>query len=75
MRVLALVFALATIVAEMQGQVSKQPFGKTPDGTQVDIYTLKSGEIEARIITYGGILQSLKMPDKNGKVCRCRAGI
>jgi aldose 1-epimerase len=67
MRVFALVFALATIVAEMQGQVSKQPFGKTPDGTQVDIYTLKSGEIEARIITYGGILQSLKVPDKAGK--------
>jgi aldose 1-epimerase len=67
MRVLALVFALATIVAEMQGQVSKQPFGKTPDGTQVDIYTLKSGKIEARVITYGGILQSLKVPDKGGK--------
>jgi aldose 1-epimerase len=67
MRVFALVFALATIVAEMQGQVSKQPFGKTPDGTQIDIYTLKSGEIEARIITYGGILQSLKVPDKAGK--------
>jgi len=66
MRVLALVFALATIVAEMQGQVSKQPFGKTPDGTQVDIYTLKSGKIEARVITYGGILQSLKVPDKSG---------
>ena len=27
----------------------------------------KSGEIEARIITYGGIVQSLKVPDKNGK--------
>ena len=67
MRVLALVFALATIVAEMQAQVSKQPFGKSPDGTPVDIYTLKSGEIEARVITYGGILQSLKIPDKAGK--------
>jgi aldose 1-epimerase len=67
MRVCTLVFALATIVAEMQGQVSKQPLGKTPDGTQVDIYTLKSDAIEARIISYGGILQSLKVPDKNGK--------
>ena len=67
MRVCALVFALATIVADMQGQVTKQPFGKTPEGTPVDIYTLKSGEIEARIITYGGIVQSLKVPDKNGK--------
>lgn len=68
MRVCALVFALATIVTDMQGQVTKQPFGKTPDGTEVDIYTLKSGAIEARVITYGGIVQSIKVPDKNGKI-------
>jgi aldose 1-epimerase len=68
MRVFALVLALVTIVSEMQGQVTKAAFGKTPDGTAVDIYTLKSGQIEARIITYGGIIQSLKVPDKSGKV-------
>ena len=68
MRVCTLVFALATIVAEMQGQVTKQPFGKTPDGTEVDIYTLKSAAIEVRVITYGGIVQSIKVPDKNGKI-------
>lgn len=67
MRVVALVFALATLMPDMQSQVTKQPFGKTPDGTPVDIYTLKSGAIEARIISYGGIIQSLKVPDKNGK--------
>jgi aldose 1-epimerase len=67
MRVCALVLALITIVVDVQSQVTKQPFGKTPDGTPVDIYTLKSGAIEARIITYGGIVQSLRVPDKNGK--------
>jgi aldose 1-epimerase len=67
MRVSTLVLALFTIVAEMQGQVTKKPFGKTPDGTPVDIYTLKDGAIEARILTYGGIIQTLKVPDKNGK--------
>ena len=41
---------------------------KDPDGTQVDIYTLKSAAIEARVITYGGIVQSIKVPDKNGKI-------
>ena len=61
-----LVLALMTIVAELQGQVSKQSFGKMADGTPVDIYTLKDAAIEARIITYGGILQSLKVPDKSG---------
>ncbi|HUK25440.1 MAG TPA: aldose epimerase family protein [Terriglobales bacterium] len=39
-----------------------------PDGTSVDIYTLKSKTIEARIITYGGRIQSLKVPDHAGKV-------
>jgi aldose 1-epimerase len=43
-------------------------FGNAPDGAPVWLYTLrnKSGA-EARIITYGGIIQSLEMPDRNGK--------
>jgi aldose 1-epimerase len=50
------------------GTVSEAPFGKTPDGTPVSIYTLcNSKGAEARIMTYGGIVQSLKVPDKNGK--------
>jgi aldose 1-epimerase len=67
MRVCALVLALMTMVADLQGQVTKQPFGKTPDGTLVDVYTLKDGALEARIITYGGIVISLKVPGKSGK--------
>src|SRR5205809_5237259 len=68
MRVAALVIALIMMTASMQSQVTKQSFGKTPDGTAVDVYTLKSGALEAHIITYGGIVQSLKVPDKSGKV-------
>lgn len=67
MRLCALVLALMTTAVNLPGQVSKQSFGKTPDGTQVDIYTLKSGALEARILTYGGIIQELKVPDKSGK--------
>jgi aldose 1-epimerase len=67
MRVCALVLALMTIAADLQGQVTKQPFGKAPDGAPVDVYTLKDGALEARIITYGGIVISLKVPDKSGK--------
>ena len=67
MRVWALVLVLMTMAANSVGQVSKAPFGKTSDGTPVDIYTLKDGALEARIITYGGIVESLKVPDKNGK--------
>ncbi len=67
MRVTVLVFTLMSITAGLQGQVIKQPFGKTSDGTAVDLYTIKSGALEARIMTYGGIVVSLKVPDKSGK--------
>ena len=42
-------------------------FGKMPDGTPVDIYTLNDGRVEARIMTYGGTVVSLRVPDRNGK--------
>ncbi len=50
------------------GTISQSPFGKTLDGTPVEIYTLRNSKgMEARIMTYGGIVQSLKVPDKNGQ--------
>jgi aldose 1-epimerase len=49
------------------GTISQAPFGKTADGTPVEIYTLRNDKgCEARIMTYGGIVVSLKVPDKNG---------
>ena len=48
--------------------INQAPFGKTTDGTPVEIYTLRNIHgMEARIMTYGGIVQSLKVPDRNGK--------
>jgi aldose 1-epimerase len=48
--------------------VKKQSFGKMPDGTPVDIYTLTNANgMEARITTYGGALVSLTAPDRHGK--------
>jgi aldose 1-epimerase len=49
--------------------VNKQVFGVTPDGQQIDLYTLAGKDgMEARIITYGGALVSLKTPDRDGKL-------
>src|ERR1039458_8037736 len=49
--------------------ISHAPFGNSPDGTPVAIYTLRNSKgMEARIMAYGGIVQSLKVPDKNGKL-------
>ena len=48
--------------------VTNKPFGKLKDGTPIDLYTLKSGSLEAEIMNYGGIVVSLKVPDRSGKV-------
>jgi aldose 1-epimerase len=50
-----------------KGTITEAPFGNMPDGTPVKIYTLRNSRgAEARIMTYGGIVQKLTMPDKNG---------
>jgi aldose 1-epimerase len=49
------------------GHISKQAFGQTADGTLVELYTLRNSDgMEATIMTYGGIVTSLKVPDKSG---------
>jgi aldose 1-epimerase len=51
------------------GSITKAPFGKMKDGRAVEIYTLKNAKgAEARIMTYGGIVVSLKVPDRNGQM-------
>ena len=47
--------------------MTRQPFGRMRDGTPVEIFSLIDGPIEARIMTYGGILVSLAVPDRNGR--------
>ena len=55
-------------MAEAKPRVKKAPFGKTSDGKRVEIYTLtNSKSAEAKIITYGGTMVSLKVPNKKGK--------
>jgi aldose 1-epimerase len=49
--------------------VQKQAFGKTPDGTEVDLYVLTNARgVTAKIITYGGIVTELHTPDRAGKL-------
>jgi aldose 1-epimerase len=61
-----LCFGLCATLTEAKTTVTTQPFGKMPDGTPVEVFTLSDGTVEARIISYGGILVSLKTPDRNG---------
>ncbi len=56
-------------------KLTHQSWGKTPDGQAVDIYTLTNARgMEAQIMTYGGILVSLKVPDRRGKFADVVAG-
>ena len=50
----------------MDGQ-NKEFFGRMPDGTQVDRITLRDGPCSCEIITYGGAVRSLIVPDRDGR--------
>ncbi|AHM62991.1 aldose 1-epimerase [Flammeovirgaceae bacterium 311] len=50
-------------------KVEKQDFGTTKEGTPVDLYVLTNSRgVIAKITNYGGIITSLILPDKNGKM-------
>ncbi len=49
--------------------ISKAFYGTTPDGREVDIYTLtNTNGLKARITNYGAILVSLEVPDRKGQL-------
>jgi aldose 1-epimerase len=63
--------ALAQEAAMAKGklQVRQETFGKTADGKSVDLYTLtNSNGLEVRAMTYGGIIVSMRVPDRKGKL-------
>ena len=48
-------------------RVTQAPFGATPEGDSVDLYTLTNGAgVSMRVMTYGGIIQSLQVPGREG---------
>jgi aldose 1-epimerase len=58
-----------TLTSTMKADVKQEPYGKMPDGTQVDRYTLTNANgMQAGIITYGGALVQFMAPDKSGKL-------
>jgi len=63
----AILFLAAGTV--MQASIQQADFGRLPDGTAVSIYTLSNrNRVEARITNYGGIIVSLRAPDRNGSL-------
>lgn len=41
-------------------------FGTLPDGTQVHRWTLERAGVRVRVLSYGGIVQSVEVPDRAG---------
>lgn len=50
-----------------QATLSRGVFGVLPSGDTVEVYTLRNrGGMEVKAITYGGIITSIRVPDRSG---------
>jgi aldose 1-epimerase len=55
--------------------LTAEPFGALPDGSPVICYTLsRPGGLTLRVLTYGGIVQSLEVPDAHGDMANVVLG-
>ena len=51
----------------MSQSIEVRPYGTTKNGAAVEEYTLTNGStLEVKIITYGGIITSIRVPDHKG---------
>ena len=66
-KLIGILLVVAVAATQGEAKVSKDVFGTTAAGQQVDRYTLENGNgLIARVITYGGILTELLVPDREG---------
>ena len=67
----ALAVATLSVPAALaeDAKVAGTPFGKAPDGRSVEVFALTNSHgMEARIMTWGAALVSLKVPDAQGRL-------
>jgi aldose 1-epimerase len=58
---------LGLVHAQTLKRVEQADFGKTPDGSEVKLVTLRNSKgMSAQIISYGAIIKELQVPDRNG---------
>jgi aldose 1-epimerase len=56
--------------------ITKKPYGTTADGVAVAEYTLANGAgMAATIITYGGIITSIRVPGRDGRIGNVALGL
>jgi aldose 1-epimerase len=67
--VAAMMFSAALPAKAMSASTSKSPYGKMPDGTPVDEYTLTNANgLVLKVITYGAIITEMRVPDRDGRL-------
>jgi aldose 1-epimerase len=67
--------SLAAVVPAAAATIEKEAFGTMPDGTVVDAYTLANDHgMRVRILTYGGIIQAIEVPDRDGNIANVVLG-
>jgi aldose 1-epimerase len=56
-------------VPTQEDHLTREPFGTTPTGEAVELITLANATgMKVRVMTYGGIILSLKVPDRSGNL-------
>ncbi|GAC1426918.1 MAG: galactose mutarotase [Acidobacteriaceae bacterium] len=63
---MAMMTSVGAHEASASTTVTKDAFGKLPDGKQAEVYTLKNPELEVRVTNYGARIVSLKTKDRAG---------
>ncbi len=64
-----LMVSLISCQQKANRSVKKSNFGVTSEGDSVFAYTLKNAnKVSMTVLNYGGVIQSIKTPDKNGKM-------
>ena len=48
-------------------EIRKDPFGTTPDGVKVDVYTFTNGRVTISMLTWGATIQRVETPDRRGQ--------
>ncbi|GGV60784.1 MULTISPECIES: aldose epimerase family protein [Streptomyces] len=56
------------------GRPVKELFGTLPDGTEVHRWLLANGGTRLKVLSYGGIVQSLEIPDRHGRYVNVSLG-
>ncbi|MEV5395682.1 aldose epimerase family protein [Streptomyces cellulosae] len=58
-----------------RGGPVREPFGRLADGTRVDRWSLENGGTRMEVLSYGGIVHSLEVPDRRGRYANVSLGL